>query len=91
MRINRDKLSAQDLMNQAPWTVDEYLRGAVKYIDKTFGEGYAKNHPELVSAFILACVKDFSATMMANGIDDLSLTLSVGFDKISEAIRNDVF
>lgn len=83
------KTSARQLMEQAPSTIDYYLSEARFRIDKEFGEGYAKEHPELVAMFVQACVKDYSATMMANAIDDLSLTLSCGFDKISESINDD--
>lgn len=48
------------MVKQAPMTVDTYLREAVERIDGVFGDGYAKSHPELVAAFIAACVEDFS-------------------------------
>ena len=46
-------------MYQAGSTIGIYLDEAVKQIDGTFGNGYAKAHPELVAVFIQACVKDF--------------------------------
>lgn len=49
---------AMTLMRQAGWTVGCYLRYSVEEIDKAFGEGYAKNHPELVAEFIKACTLD---------------------------------
>jgi hypothetical protein len=85
------RTTAQDLMDQAPGTIARYLSDAQFYIDKEFGDGYAKEHPELVAMFIQACTKDYSATMMGNVISELSLTLSDGLEKISTAINDDTF
>lgn len=48
---NRVATSSENIMRQAGMTAAEYLDAAVKYIDETFGEGYAKNNPMLVGAF----------------------------------------
>ena len=55
-------------MKQAPMTAHTYLSEAVKSIDQTFGEGYAKEHPELVGAFIQTCAIDFLAGWLAQEI-----------------------
>jgi hypothetical protein len=31
---------------------NEYMRQAVRNIDEAFGEGYAKDHPELIGAYM---------------------------------------
>ena len=31
---------------------NEYMRPALRNIDEAFGEGYAKNHPELIGAYM---------------------------------------
>ena len=50
-------------MRQAGSTIGIYLDEAVKFIDGTFGQGYAKAHPKLVAVFIQACVKDFEMAL----------------------------
>jgi hypothetical protein len=54
------------LMDQAPMTVQVYLMEAVKSIDSEFGDGYAKNNPELVGAFISACAVGFQSGVLWN-------------------------
>ena len=48
------------LMNQAPTTMREYLREGIEAIDYRLGEGYAKEHPELLAAFISGCTSDYN-------------------------------
>lgn len=62
--------SYETLANQAPMTVQGYLNNAVKIIDDIFGTGYAKCHPELVSAFIAACAKDYGDTLLCKTIQE---------------------
>lgn len=57
-------MDAQSSMNQAPATIDFYFSKAINKIDTEFGEGYAKNHPELVAAYLQACVSDYRASRM---------------------------
>jgi hypothetical protein len=40
------------LMRQAKYTAAEYLNAAVIDIDEKFGDGFAKEHPELVAAYM---------------------------------------
>ena len=41
--------------NGEAWSIAwEYLKNGIKAIDGCFGDGYAKAHPELLSAFITA-------------------------------------
>lgn len=48
-------LSADELAGQAGVTAAQWMRAAVDSIDATFGEGYAKKHPELVAGFMQLC------------------------------------
>ena len=50
---------AQLFLDQTGMTVHTYLHQAIKSIDEAFGDGYSKQHPELVGAFIQACALDF--------------------------------
>jgi hypothetical protein len=58
-------ISDETLMRQAPMTATEYLDAAVESIDFRFGDGYAKQHPELVGAFMITAALDYGATSLA--------------------------
>lgn len=62
---------ADTLFHQASDTVYTYLTQAVKFIDLTFGDGYAKKHPELVAGFIQAAASDYGHSLIANAIAGL--------------------
>ena len=34
---------------------NQYFTAAVEHIDRTFGRGYAKKHPDLVAAYVQSC------------------------------------
>lgn len=59
---------ATTLMRQAPMTAQTYLIEAVRCIDTEFGCGYAKEHPELVAAFMQASASDFNFATLAKAI-----------------------
>lgn len=79
--------SAETLMRQAGYTAEEYMRAAIKSIDETFGEGYAKANPVLVAAFMQTVAADLAAAynhsaaqliaenvgFVAKSIDDASM------------------
>jgi len=52
--------SFEDLMREAPGTMTFFLESAIEEIDKVFENGYAKEHPELLAAFLNGSVKDFT-------------------------------
>ncbi len=66
----------ESMMRQAPHTIEFYLGEAIESIDKCFGEGYAKKHPELVGSFIQACTVDFDAAIIGSHIEHISNALS---------------
>lgn len=55
------KTRAEIMMKQAPMTCQEWIPKAREIIDAEFGEGYAKEHPELVGNFLNACGSDQEA------------------------------
>ena len=65
--------SAEDghatLMRQARMIANEYLRFAVHDIDDELGPGYAKNHPELIAAFMETAAIELSAAVIARAVD----------------------
>ena len=52
-------------------TIELYLGEAVEVIDRTFGNGYAAQHPELVGAFIQAASSDNTARKIGDAIGRL--------------------
>lgn len=46
------------LLEQASMTADTYLREAIRRIDDQLGKGYARDHPELVAAFMKVASED---------------------------------
>lgn len=46
--------------NRAIDLTEHLLRVAIKIIDRNAGEGYAKAHPELVSAFMTTAAANFA-------------------------------
>ncbi len=52
-------ISSNESISQASINALEYMEDSIKYIDRLFGEGYAKQHPELVGAFIQTCALDY--------------------------------
>lgn len=62
---NSDRLPpAETLESQASRTAASWLQDAIREIDKVFGSGYAKEHPELVAAF-----------MKTAGLDEIAMHL----------------
>lgn len=59
------------LLELAERNTAEYLKTAVQIIDAQFGEGYAKQNPALVGAFIQACAQDFHTRLMKVAAQDL--------------------
>ena len=51
-------------MEQATWTTAFYMEQGQGMIDHQFGEGYCKEHPELLAAFINACAQDLHTGMI---------------------------
>lgn len=57
--------SADTLLRQASMTAAEYFDKAVRHIDDSFGDGYAKKHPELIAAFMQVAASDMNYATLA--------------------------
>jgi hypothetical protein len=55
----------ETLFRQAPMTAHTYLNDAIDKLDLVFGQGYARDHPELVSAYMQTCAIDYHAGVLA--------------------------
>jgi hypothetical protein len=72
-------------MRQAAMTADAYLGDALGAIDTYLGKGYARQHPELIAAFMRTAAQDFHTTMMKTALQDLRDV----FGEIDSALRGD--
>jgi hypothetical protein len=68
--------SADTLMKQAHWTAALYLERAVKDIDALLGKGAARQHPELVAAYMQTASIDMAGATIAQqiraGLDEIA-------------------
>lgn len=78
-----NQLTPTDLMRQARDTAETYFNQAVRIIDEKFGEGYAKEHPELIAGFMNTTAKDFDTCMTRQALDHLSNN----FDRLAGAVE----
>lgn len=69
-----------NLVGQASNTAADYMAAAKKHIDRTFGDGYALKHPELVAAFMKSAGEDFNTAVLAIAVQEAS-------DKIESALH----
>lgn len=67
-----NQLTPTDLMRQARDTAEAYFNQAVRIIDEKFGEGYAKEHPELITGYMDTAAQDYNTGMMRQGFNHLS-------------------
>ena len=72
------------MMEQAPWTIRQYLSHAIDCIDSQGGPGYSKQHPELVGAFIQACAIDFLAGTIGREIQNAGVRIAEAIESISQ-------
>ena len=73
--------TADTLLRQASMTAAEYFDKAILHIDTTFGEGYAKEHPELIAAYMKVSASDMNFMT-------LSKSLSEGLEALAESLSN---
>jgi hemoglobin-like flavoprotein len=86
MDLINSRLTANDLMEEAPDTVNFYLRRAIKHIEDNFGEGYAKEHPELLAGFIQACATELHTAIQAKEISDAIIAVAEQLNEITRIV-----
>lgn len=64
-------INPENAMRQATYTAEYYMEKAKLKIDEFFGDGYAMNHPSLVSSFMHVCALDFKEAMENNRHEEL--------------------
>ena len=67
-----DKITAnnKELMDDGAGAAIFHFHKAIETIDSTFGKGYAKEHPELIGAFMKAATIDSGAAYIAKAIQE---------------------
>lgn len=66
---DRVSANAKTLMDQAPMTIDTYMRSAVESIDRQFGKGFAHGNPSLVAAYLVSCSIDYATATIAKRLE----------------------
>ena len=61
-------MDAMRTMEQAVMTADHYMIAAMSAIDKRLGNGYAKDNPCLVGAFMQTAAADFQAMWLGQAL-----------------------
>ena len=72
--------SLDSLVKQGAMTASQYMSEAISEIDVLFGDGYAKQNPVLVAAFMQAATTDLGATVQAK-------VLGEALEKIGDALE----
>lgn len=73
-----DRITADfhTLMDDSSMTVSRHMSDGIVAIDKTFGVGWAKKHPELLAAFIQASAVHLVGAVIAQqvraGMDNIA-------------------
>jgi hypothetical protein len=78
----------QTLLRQAPMTANEYLLSAVDHIDQKLGNGYAKQCPELIAAFMQASAIDLGTAVIARAVESLSNSLVGALNEMQESLQS---
>ena len=86
MGVVSGELTAGDLMRQAPDTIDFYLRKGIDHIDNHLGEGYAKEHPELLAGFIQACATELHTAIQAREISDAIIAVAEQLNELTRIV-----
>lgn len=64
------EISYGELLKQATMTATEYFDTGTRVIDERFGENYARDHPDLLAAFMSAAATDYGFAALSKTIDD---------------------
>jgi len=70
----------ETLFRQAPMTAHDYMMKAIDDIDELLGKGYAKQHPELIAAYMQTAAIDFGTAIIARANE----SVATAFDNIEK-------
>jgi hypothetical protein len=78
------------MLRQAGMTAETYLIDGVAAIDKFFGKGFAKEHPELIGAFMQAAATDYAGETIAQqiraGLDEAGAAINLTSREIGKML-----
>lgn len=69
-------MDLENLSKQGEYSSIDNMRRAVKDIDETFGNGYSREHPELVGQIVLASAVDYCGTVIHLDLEELKEMIS---------------
>lgn len=78
-----EQVKNEKLMEDAPSTINYYLRNVIEDLDNRWGEGYAEKHPELVGALVYSCTLDYQANIQQKAISELNTKIEEGADQLA--------
>ncbi|MDO9105209.1 MAG: hypothetical protein Q7U57_09640 [Methylovulum sp.] len=61
-----DDLNFSEMLRDSADSAESFLWKAITAINSRLGEGYAEQHPELISAFMMAAAIEDAGLMIAN-------------------------
>jgi hypothetical protein len=67
-----EKLKIDNLEKQTIDLVKNYFDEVVNYVDKQFGKGYSKDHPELIGLLVQSCVNNSFKETFSKSISELT-------------------
>ena len=86
--MDKIKSDWKKIMEDGASAATFYLGQAIIAIDKDFGKGYAKQHPELVGDFLKAAAIEAQGTQIAKTIQELAEELSKTNSEIASQLFN---
>ena len=74
MKFNnlRPDITAENALDQAAMTIDQYMGQAIGIIDSRFGDGYARGHSELVGQLVQSQAMDFNSKVMTAALYEIA-------------------
>lgn len=72
---NRDKH-----MYQASMTLSVYMSKMRAELDEAFGPGFAEENPAIFKDFVLGCVKQYQADVIADALESLANSIELAIN-----------
>lgn len=85
-----DKITAnwKTLLNDGFCCASTHFHQVIESIDSEFGKGYAKEHPELIGAYMNAAATEHQAVVIGKCIQELAEEIEKAGDIIYNGLNN---
>ncbi|ARC79589.1 MULTISPECIES: hypothetical protein [Pseudomonas aeruginosa group] len=80
-------ISYEEMLRQSPMAVHDILLHTVSNIDAILGDGYAKEHPDLIAACVAAATAEFNNGSMIVAIQEASERVAGALELAGRAIQ----